>query len=165
MRDPDRLSSVNGLVSKRVSWYIVLLCTKERRRRRNITNDTTRRCVDVVRKCVEVKTSRGRCTTGFGDLVEINFSSSLLPANPAVTRTRRGRAGHHRSCCLYGLQEEALISKVPCNMRGASGAGWRQLVSVCCHRRERVRRVSAFRGTRRITLRDRSSRFRRCPVK
>jgi len=53
-------------------------CDEEGRRervRKSITNDTTQRYVDdVVRKCVEVKTSQGHCTTGFGDLVEINFT-------------------------------------------------------------------------------------------
>ncbi|KYN07595.1 hypothetical protein ALC62_01415 [Cyphomyrmex costatus] len=48
---------------------------KKEKEKEYITNDTTQRYVDdVVRKCVEVKTSRGHCTTGFGDLVEINFT-------------------------------------------------------------------------------------------
>jgi len=86
-----RLSSVNGLVWKRVG----IPCNKEgkkekererERERENITNDTTQRYVDdLVRKCVEVKTSRGRCTTGFDDLVEINFFPlPRVSSNPNV---------------------------------------------------------------------------------
>lgn len=86
---------------------------KERERENERTNDTTQRYVDdVVRKCVEVKTSEGHCTTGFGDLVEINCSP---PRESAMTRTRWGRGVPRRSCLR---RREALTPKVPRNARG-----------------------------------------------
>lgn len=130
-------------------------CGEEGRRereRKSITNDTTQRYVDdVVRKCVEVKTSRGHCTTGFGDLVEINFTPPASQQRPEHV----GIAGALVDpVCGGGKPQYSKYLVIHEGWR--CGTGWSQSESTGCRRRERVRRVSELRGTRRITLRDRS---------